>query len=201
MNEKSIATRTQSPGDWKKKLGMAFTISRIAMTPFILFSMLFLTPWGRVTTCVFFILAAVTDYYDGYFARKYNGVSNLGKFLDPIADKVLVTGVLIMLLHQNSIDPYLVILVVIRDQLIGGLRSIAAADNLVIDAKPTGKWKTALQMTAIPLLILNQIPGTTISVHNLGYVALWMSVFFSLWSGFEYLQLYLKSTPKDSIKN
>lgn len=196
MSESTDKNKTQSLPDWKKKLGMHFTFSRIAMTPVIIISMLFLGPLGRSIACFLFIIAAATDFYDGYFARKYNGVSNLGKFLDPIADKVLVTSVLIMLLFLKSIDPYLVILVVVRDQLIGGLRSIAATENLVIDAKPTGKWKTAIQMIAIPLLILDSLPFSPISLHTLGYFALWISVFLSLLSGLEYFYLYLKSTKQ-----
>ena len=75
---------------------------------------------------------SITDYYDGYFARKYNAISNMGKFMDPVADKILVSSTLVMLLFLNRIDPYMVILILTRDTYIGGLRAIAAADQFVI---------------------------------------------------------------------
>lgn len=196
MKNDTANTKTQTQKDWKKKLGTLFTLSRIAMTPGIVFFLVSTELFDRWMAFGLFILASITDYLDGHYARKHNGVSTLGKFLDPLADKVLVTSVLIMLLFKNSIDPYLVILVVVRDQLIGGLRSIAAAENLIIDAKPTGKWKTALQMTAIPILILKTFPFTEFSIETYGYVLLWISVILSLWSGVEYLLLYLKNTSR-----
>jgi len=101
------------------------------------------------------MLASVTDYFDGYFARKYQAVSNFGKFMDPIADKILVTSVLTMLLAMGKIDAWMVIIILARDNFIGGIRSVAAADQIVIDAKPAGKWKTAMQMVAIPIVIVS----------------------------------------------
>jgi CDP-diacylglycerol--glycerol-3-phosphate 3-phosphatidyltransferase len=136
---------------------MMITISRMLFVPVIVG---FLIPdqiWMNVTAALLFMAASVTDYFDGFYARKYNAVSNMGKFMDPIADKVLVTSILVMLSAAQKIDPLMVIVILARDTLIGGLRSVAAADGIVIDAKSAGKWKTALQMVAIPAVMIEDI--------------------------------------------
>jgi len=186
-----------SPRDWRKKLPMWITLSRIALVLPILTLMNLETLTLRIAACLLFIIASITDYYDGYFARKYNAISNMGKFMDPVADKILVSAILIMLVVHKWIDPYMVVLIITRDTLIGGLRSVAAADQIVIDAKPAGKWKTALQMSAIPFLILgpdawNNL-STPLPLHHWAYFALWISTILSLTSGWEYYQGYLKA--------
>lgn len=147
---------------------------------------------GNVAAALLFMLASVTDYYDGYFARKYNAVSNMGKFMDPIADKILVTSILVMLATYQKIDPMMVIIILARDNFIGGLRSAAAADQIIIAAKPAGKWKTALQMVAIPAVIIDQ-RFLGIPFEKIGYWVLWISVILSVTSGFEYYLGYLKA--------
>ena len=145
--------------------------------------------WGWVAAALF-IAASITDWADGHFARKYNAISNMGKFMDPIADKILVTTVLVMLVQSHRVGPVLVLLLLSRDILIGGIRSVAAADNVIIDAKAAGKWKTALQMSAIPaILIYNPLFG--IPIYNIGVVVLWISVILSLFSGAQYIRIYL----------
>lgn len=148
--------------------------------------------WLNLTAAVLFILSSITDYYDGYFARKYNAISNMGKFMDPIADKILVTSVLVMLVPSERIDPLMVIIILARDTFIGGIRSVAAADQIIIDAKPTGKWKTALQMIAIPAVMIDQ-KAFGIPFEKVGYWVLWISVILSVTSGIEYYLGYLKS--------
>ncbi len=150
------------------------------------------TDWGRALAAVCFIVASITDYYDGYYARKLNAVTNLGKFFDPVADKILVSSLLILLMMRLKVDPVMVILFVTRDTIVGGVRAAAAADGLVIDAQSTGKWKAALQMIAIPMLLLNDLhpmfPNT-----KLGYGLLWLSVILSLQSGYNYCAAYFRS--------
>ncbi len=183
--------------NWQKRLPMWITLSRIF---FVIPILVLLNNPGlpsKIIACVIFIIASITDYYDGYFARKYNATSNMGKFMDPVADKILVSAILIMLVIQQLVDPYMVILIITRDTLIGGLRSVAAADQIVIDAKPAGKWKTALQMGAIPFLILgpqawDSFP-LSIPLHQWGYFALWVSTILSLTSGWGYYQGYRKA--------
>lgn len=148
---------------------------------------------GLIADCiaaVLFLLASISDYYDGYFARKYNAVSTMGKFMDPIADKVLVTSVLMVMLPLGKVDPFMVIILSARDTFIGGIRSIAAADNLIIAARATGKWKTAIQMGAIPTLMVGEYIPFFYSLEKIAYLVLWLSVGFSLISGWEYFVAY-----------
>lgn len=145
---------------------------------------------------VLFIAASITDYYDGYFARKYNAVTNLGKFLDPVADKILVMAILVILLQQHKIDPWMVILFLTRDTLVGGIRAAASADGLVIPAQTTGKWKAALQMIAVPFMMVNEIHPYFPNL-KIGYGLLWFSVLLSLISGWDYFKLYLDEKKSD----
>ncbi len=184
----SASPSTELP-KWKKKLTIALTWGRMAVCPFFILLMIPSDPiWGWVASALF-IIASITDWFDGYLARKYNVISNLGKFMDPIADKILVATVLILLLPSGRVDPIVVILVLARDILIGGIRSVAAADNVIIDAKPTGKWKTALQMGAIPALLINT-PLFGLPIAEIGRALLWVSAVLSLISGYQYIQLY-----------
>lgn len=150
------------------------------------------TSWARWISAICFIIASITDYYDGYYARKLNSVSNLGKFLDPVADKILVSSILILLLNIKAIDVAMVILFVARDTIIGGIRAAAAADGIVIDAQSAGKWKAALQMIAIPMLILNDL-HEYFPNNRIGYGLLWLSVLLSLKSGYDYCYSFAKA--------
>lgn len=167
-------------------------MSRIFTVPIIVALLYPNELYYNLAAAALFILSSITDYYDGYFARKYNAISTMGKFMDPIADKILVTSVLVMLVPSFRIDPLMVIIILARDTFIGGIRSIAATDQIIIDAKPTGKWKTALQMVAIPAVMIDQT-AFGIPFEKIGYWVLWISVILSVTSGFEYYWGYLKS--------
>lgn len=179
--------------DFQKKLPMRITLSRIFAVPIIVAMMWPNNLSWNITAAIFFILASTTDYFDGYYARKYNAVSNFGKFMDPIADKILVTSVLAMLLTQGKIDVWMVIIILARDNFISGIRSVAAADQIIIAAKPAGKWKTAMQMIAIPIVIIGNLDPLWPYFDKLGYGALWISVILSITSGIEYYLGYLKN--------
>lgn len=180
---------------WQQKLPMWITISRIIAVPIIVTIMFPNVLIYNVIAAALFIIASISDYYDGYFARKYNAVSNMGKFMDPIADKILVTSILVMLIPTDKIDPIMVIIILARDTFIGGIRSVAAADGIVIDAKPTGKWKTALQMVAIPAVIIGDT-WLNIPFEKIGYWVLWVSVILSVTSGVQYYYGYLKNRTR-----
>ena len=155
--------------------------------------------WGAI---ILFIIASITDYYDGYFARKLNLVTNLGKFLDPVADKILVSSLLILFVFQNKVDIWMVVLFITRDTLIGGIRAAASADGVIISAQTTGKWKAALQMISIPLIMLDLnlsfIGLEYLNAYRIGYFLLWFSVGLSLLSGWQYIQLY--SSGKNKVQ-
>lgn len=180
---------------WKNNLPMWLTYARAGMAPIILGILMsgWQGPAGWVTA-VLFMLASLTDWLDGMLARKYGVESNMGKFMDPIADKILVLGAIVMLLAMGRVDPLMVFLFLARDIFIGGIRSVAAANNLIIAAKPFGKWKTAFQMIAIPCLLIYE-PVFGIPLADIGYYGLWISVGLSLISGAEYTIGYYRGRP------
>lgn len=180
------------------KLPLYLTLSRVVLVVPTAFFLYMDTDLGRFLSALCFIVASITDYYDGYYARKLNAVSNLGKFLDPVADKILVSSVLILLLQKTLIDPWMVILFVARDTIVGGIRAAAAADGIIIDAQSTGKWKAALQMIAVPMLLLNDL-HPLFSNRQFGYGLLWLSVLLSLKSGYDYCSSYFVSLKKSRI--
>jgi CDP-diacylglycerol--glycerol-3-phosphate 3-phosphatidyltransferase len=170
---------------------MWLTMSRMLLAAVMMSTMQFISPpWNGWISAAIFIFAALTDWWDGYFARRWNATSNMGKFMDPIADKVLVSTTLIILIPDGRVHPFLVVLLLNRDILIGGLRSVAAAEQLIIDAKPSGKWKTAVQMSAIPVLLVGPPNLGGVPITDIAHVVLWLSAGLSLYSAWEYLQLY-----------
>lgn len=175
----------------KNHLPMIMTYARAVMAP-ILVGMLMLWPWAGWPAAILFVLASLTDWLDGYLARKWNVESNMGRLMDPIADKILVLGAIVMLLTMGRVDPIMVFLFLARDIFIGGIRAVAAANNIIIAAKPFGKWKTAFQMVAIPCLLIYE-PIFGLPLGDIGYYGLWVSVGFSLISGAEYTLGYYKN--------
>ena len=171
------------------KLPLYLTASRIFLVIPTAFFLYLNNDIGRWCAAICFILASITDYYDGYYARKLNAVTNLGKFFDPVADKILVSSILILLLTRSLVDPWMVILFVCRDTIVGGVRAVAAADGVVIAAQSAGKWKAALQMIAIPMLLLNDL-HPNFPNNKIGYGLLWLSVLLSLKSGYDYCLAY-----------
>ncbi len=177
----------------KKRLNWAnmLTLSRIMVVPVIA---VFLVEGGYVYSilaAVLFIAATLTDFFDGYVARKYNMVSNLGKFLDPLADKFLIVTSLILLIPLGRAPAWIVALIVCRELAVTGLRSIALESNIVIAASWLGKYKTAFQCAAvIPLLIHYTMFG--IQFQLAGEFLLWIACFFTLWSGFDYIYSYFE---------
>lgn len=174
---------------WKTEIPMWITWSRIGLT---IATIGFMAP--RSTSmdhiaAMLFILAAFSDYLDGYFARKFQSITVIGKFMDPVADKLLVSSVLIMMVSDRRVDPFMVIILLGRDTFIGGLRSLAASRQMIISAGNTGKWKTALQMLAIPMILLSSYQPRLLDI---GYWALWFSVILSVISGIEYGLQFLR---------
>jgi len=151
-----------------------------------------------VVTCIIFVVAMITDIVDGYLARKWNLLTPIGAYLDPLADKLMVATVLIMLIPLGWAPAWLIALLLCREMSITGLRGIASQQNLIITASPLGKTKTAYQSTAIGMLLWHyplELPGIRpISIHSCGIVLLYISVFFAMISAVEYFYLYYKAT-------
>jgi CDP-diacylglycerol--glycerol-3-phosphate 3-phosphatidyltransferase len=176
---------------WQQQIANWLTMFRLLVTPFIMALLLLPEPIYGYISCGLFILGSLTDWWDGYFARKYGTVSNFGKLMDPIADKIMVSSTLIMMIPSGRVDAILVVVLIARDILIGGVRSLAAIDNVVISAKSSGKWKTAVQMVGIPLVLINT-PVFDIPVRTIGYGLIWVSVILSIMSAVEYIRGYFR---------
>ena len=135
----------------------------------------------RIFACIIFVGASITDYYDGQIARKYNLITNLGKLIDPLADKLLFISALTTLTKYNQISLLIVLIIIFRELLITGLRAIVAADGTVIAAETLGKWKTATQMIALTLIVLFPMSYT---VNN---ILLTIPLILTIVSGAEYV--------------
>ncbi|MBE7086818.1 MAG: CDP-diacylglycerol--glycerol-3-phosphate 3-phosphatidyltransferase [Clostridiales bacterium] len=170
------------------------TLIRIALIPvFVAFFYLTMIPYNYVISAGVFALAAFTDFLDGYIARKYNLVTNLGKFLDPIADKVLVsTALIIMLLpFSGAILPWYcgigVAIILARELVVSGFRMVAASKGLVLAAEKSGKIKTTVQDLAILVLLVGAsvMPGLYTIFNIVGLVAFGLAVILTIYSGLE----------------
>ncbi len=139
----------------------------------------------NIISLVIFAVASFTDFLDGYIARSTNQVTTFGKFVDPIADKCLTTTLFILLAANNIIPVVPVLIMVWRDTIVDGIRFIAAGKNVVMAAGPLGKLKTVLQMFAIIVILLNNLPFELVGIP-IADVLLWMSACVSLISGIDY---------------
>ena len=148
-----------------------------------------------------FLVASITDYLDGILARRHNLVTSTGKLLDPLADKLLTSAVMIMLIPLGKIPSWLVFIIIGRDITITGLRSIAAGQGLILDASRTGKNKMISQTVGLCFLLLT-ISGVEHLFDAIGMVFLWISVVLSYWSARDYcLQFYRQARRQDPPKD
>ncbi len=180
------------------------TVSRIVFIPFVMFFYLAsFIPYGigKFLALFFFMLAAYTDHLDGYLARKNNEVTNLGKFLDPIADKLLVFAVLVLICVDHTIIPIfaeiVLFIMLARDFIVGALRQVAASNNVIISADKWGKLKTLLQDIALSVLLAYSalvslsasvaIPQLLLQIFMItGYVIIGLATLVSILSGINY---------------
>ncbi|MDD6308721.1 MAG: CDP-diacylglycerol--glycerol-3-phosphate 3-phosphatidyltransferase [Clostridia bacterium] len=157
------------------------TVLRIIMVPvFMTIYMLNVIPYHVPIAAIIFILASLTDWLDGLLARKNNLVTNLGKFMDPLADKLLVTGALLCLMERNIVDFWIVMIIVSREFIVTGLRLVAVTKGIVIAAGKLGKIKTVVQLIAIITAIIS-------SKQILIDVLMYISAFLTAFSGIMYL--------------
>ena len=165
------------------------TIFRVILIPFFIVFLLvpdmpFLpsTEWGEWIALAIFVIASLTDMLDGKIARKYNLITDFGKFMDPLADKLLVCSALIALIELGRIPAWMVIVIIAREFTISGFRLVAADKGVVIAASYWGKFKTLFQMVAVCLLIVD-IPV----LHILTQLILWIAVILTIVSLIDYL--------------
>lgn len=182
------------------------TMARIFLVPIIMFLLLvnidfskmglhdllldwngekFTITWNQIIATLIFVIAASTDGLDGYIARKRKLVSNLGKLLDPLADKLLVAAVLISFVEMDRLDAWIAIVIISREFAVTGLRQIALLEGAVMAASKWGKWKTAIQITMIIALLINNFPFAFIG-FPFDLFASWSAVIITLYSGIDY---------------
>lgn len=137
--------------------------------------------------CVIFIAASLTDALDGHIARKYNLVTNFGKIMDPLADKLLVVSALSCMVELGQVASWMLIIILAREFAITSLRAVAAGDGIVIAAANSGKLKTILQMLAIILLLLQNYPFALFTSVRVDVIVLWAAVIMTVYSGVEYI--------------
>ena len=159
------------------------TVLRVIAVPF--FIALYLTGHYYIAT-VLFIAASFTDMLDGKIARAKGLVTNFGKIMDPLADKILVYSAFVLLVQDGTVAGWMLIVILMREFTVSGLRTVAAADGIVIAAGMTGKIKTVLQMIAVPLLMLRNWPASYIG-FPLDRVMLWACLVMTIVSGVEYV--------------
>ena len=168
------------------------TIVRIIMIPFFVFFLLapYFEGYGNYIALVIFIVASLTDFLDGKIARKYNLVTNFGKFMDPLADKMLVSSAFICLVAQNKISAWIVIVIIAREFVISGFRLVASDSGVVIAASYWGKFKTNFQMFAIILLMLNlgeNFPAYAGGIHIAEQILIYIALILTIVSLVDYL--------------
>lgn len=171
----------------KLNLPTILTLSRIVLIPFFII----ITPDNPVLGIIIFGIASLTDFFDGYIARKTGKITKFGIILDPIADKFLVISALILLVDLERLSVWLAIIIIVREFLITGLRAVALSKDIVIPAEMGGKLKTTAQITAILMLIIDiEIFG--IDLYDLGTVLIWVAMVLSVVSGFKYTVSFWK---------
>ena len=178
-------------------LANRITLVRIFLVPIIMFFLLiqldlepihfedFSITYNQIVAALIFIIAASTDGLDGYIARKNKQVTNLGKLLDPLADKLLVAAVLISLVEMDKVDAWIVIVIISREFAVTGLRQVALLEGSVIAASKWGKWKTGVQITMIIALLLNNFPFALFDVP-FDLIASWAAALITVYSGVDY---------------
>lgn len=169
------------------------TLARIVVIPFVC---IMIREESRVSTffaTVLYSLAAVTDMADGYLARARKQITLIGKFLDPLADKLIVLSILLTLLSMKRMDLWIVAIILAREITVTGLRAIASSEGMVIAAKPLGKFKTAFQMIALvgllihyPYIVNFGFYIGEFDFHRMGMYFLYLSLFFSIFSAVDY---------------
>lgn len=169
------------------------TMIRIFLIPVFVAAVTLKIPHGDYIAASIFILAASTDGLDGYIARKRKMITTLGKIMDPLADKLLVTAALLVLVELHRMPSWVALIIIGREFAVTGLRVMAAAEGNIISAGQLGKVKTVTQIVAMVALFIKDLP------IMLGYTALAVAVFFTVWSGWDYFYRSWRVIKKDGI--
>lgn len=174
------------------------TMARIALIPFFVALMLMESRRNSFWAALVFGFASATDFVDGYLARRFNLITTFGKFIDPLADKLITTSAYVVLVHLGRLPAWIVIVIIGRELIINGLRTIAMSEGIVIAASQGGKWKTALQLAGLAGLIVHYrypvdflVWQGLVDFHVVGLWVTYASVFFSITSAVDYFRGFL----------
>jgi CDP-diacylglycerol--glycerol-3-phosphate 3-phosphatidyltransferase len=177
------------------------TLSRIFAVPILVFLLWRPTPIDYAVTFVLYCIVGVTDYFDGYLARAQGRISRLGQFLDPIADKIMVAAVLIMLISSRKANPVPEIdglhiiaglVILLREIIVSGLREFLGPLNISMPVSRLAKWKTTFQLVSLGALILGGAVPQHVWVHDTGLIFLWAAAALTLVTGYDYLRVGLR---------
>ncbi len=193
----------------KFKIPNILTIGRIIIVPFFVISFFLPGFYGEIIPLLLFILASFTDFLDGLLARLYKEESKLGELLDPIADKIIVSAALILLVMNKTIQNYEVIAAIIiltREILISGLREFLADVQIKIPVSRLAKGKTFIQMLSIAILLTGETGNKIINFEDytaqtVGIILLWLSAFLTLYTGYDYVRKGIEHVISEDDKN
>lgn len=167
------------------------TLLRIGVIPALFFLLQSPGPTGSLVIAAIFVLASLTDLLDGYIARRYEIVTTMGKFLDPIADKLVINTAMILMIPLGRIPAWVVSIIIIRDFTVDGIRSIASSEGFVIQASRLGKQKTLCQVIAVTALMIH-FPFLGLDAQTIGMAVLYLALLLTLSSGLDYLMKFVK---------
>lgn len=175
-------------------LSNKLTLFRIGSIPLIAILLIFFPErWPSFAAACIFLLAAISDALDGHLARRNNTVSDVGKLLDPLADKLLVCTALILLIALGRVEGWIVAVIIGREMAVTTLRGVAGAEGIVIAANRLGKFKNLAQLSATNILILHY-DYFFIKIHLLGTIVIWIALVLTVWSGIHYFVSYLRKS-------
>ena len=187
------------------------TTFRILLTPLFIYFLFIPHTYFKIFALLIFIIASITDAYDGYVARKYSAISNLGKFLDPLADKIVMSAAFISFVVLDLIPLWMVILVILRDFMITGLRIAISAKNTTMETRNSAKIKTGIQIGVVCFILVYIITQEwkiflgiapyvkVVKDYYVIYILMFLTTVFTVWTGIEYI-LINKSTIKQYFK-
>ena len=172
------------------------TLIRIGVVPFLFILLASPGEFWSLVLAALFVAASITDFVDGYVARKYQLITTMGKFLDPIADKLIVNTAMILMNPIRRIPAWIVAITIMRDLIVDGIRSISSSDGLFIQASRLGKQKTLAQIIAVTALMIHY-PIFGIDAHLVGMIILFIAFFLTIYSGADYcIKFYRRVTLK-----
>ena len=190
MSTRSVAEPVRSVTGLPNLLSLL----RVALVPLLVVTLFWTTPGARALAGLFFLIACVTDFFDGWLARRHGITTALGQLLDPLADKLIVAAAIIMLAAvppEPRVPAWMAVVVVLRELAVTGLRGIASSSGVVLPAEELGKYKMIFQMLALEALLLHYawpIPGTGLMIdfHAGGMLLLWVALVLAVWSAVDY---------------